>query len=962
MMRRPVLLLLLLLAAGSALLGQIAILSTSPLPPGYVGLPYSYTFTAEVQEGLPAATWSVPSSLGPSLPAGLTLSSNGTLSGTPTVASYPTPYTFTVVAQTGNFTTSMQFQLTVYTPTVTINTTTLPSAVLGQAYAFTLAASSNPAGVTWSVGRPGLPPGMSLSSTGVLSGAPTQLGTFSPLFIATISGTSISTSASIPLTVYTGQVVIQTTSLPQATSGKAYSAALSATPTGLAWSETGTLPVGIAFNTTTGVFSGITTQVGVYPIQVTATLANYASASQNLTLYVNSGTLTISQNSLPPAVQSSPYAGSIAATGGIPPYQWALVSTGNDGLTIGSTTGAVTGTPTAAGNFMLTVTVTDVSGASFTAVVSLFVATPIEVGTTSLPAGTVGVAYSQILLAGGGVSPYSWNLVAGAGALPPGLSLSTAGTLSGTPTANGTSTFTVQVTDSGGRSATRALSLSVSTGTLAITTSSLANGQLAAPYSQTVTATGGTPPYTWTVASGALPGGLGLATSSSGTGVISGMPTGPLGTVAFTLQVTDSNKTTAQKAFTINIALTLTVTTISLPAGTKGTAYPATQILATGGTPPYTWSITSGSLPPGLSLAAGTGAISGTPTATGSTVFTVVVTDSAGATASAQLSITINAATAPLSITTSGTVSAAAGTAFTQALAATGGTPPYTWSATGLPAGLQVSGSSITGTPAASAAGTANVTLTVTDSASNTATGTLTITVAPPAAPAVTLGLISGTPATQASPVLTLQSPYPLAISGALTVSFQSAVGGNPTEVGFVTAGGGLVQTIPFSVTANSLNAVFPNAPVLATGTVAGTITLTVALTTGGANITPTPAPSETIVIGQAPPVIQTVTFGSSSSGLTVTVVGYSTSRQMSTGQFQFYTSSGPLLQPVTVQLSSAFSAWYGSSASNPYGSQFTLTVPFTVSGNATDVTKVNVTLTNSQGTSNSLETVPGAQ
>jgi hypothetical protein len=105
--------------------------------------------------------------------------------------------------------------------------------------------------------------------------------------------------------------------------------------------------------------------------------------------------------------------------------------------------------------------------------------------------------------------------------------------------------------------------------------------------------------------------------------------------------------------------------------------------------------------------------------------------------------------------------------------------------------------------------------------------------------------------------------------------------------------------------------------------------------------------------------VIETVTFSNTGGGLTVTVIGYSTTREIVSGQFQFYTSSGPILSPVTVPLSSAFSTWYSSSASNQYGSQFTLTIPFTVAGNASDVVSVNATLTNTKGNSGSLQSVP---
>jgi len=159
----------------------------------------------------------------------------------------------------------------------------------------------------------------------------------------------------------------------------------------------------------------------------------------------------------------------------------------------------------------------------------------LNITTTSMPDGRVATAYSQQIQATGGVTPYSWSLYSGA--LPSGLSLSSGGLVSGTPTASGTSYFTVQVQDSQNPadSDTQALSIVVYSD-LNITTTSLPNGKKGQAYSQTLQATGGKTPYTWSKISGSLPNGLSLNTS---TGVISGTPR-KAGTSNFTVRCTDS--------------------------------------------------------------------------------------------------------------------------------------------------------------------------------------------------------------------------------------------------------------------------------------------------------------------------------------------------------------------------------------------------------------------------------------
>src|SRR5579863_293955 len=948
MTARRALLLLGWMTAASAAFGQVEITTTSPLPRGFSTLPYTFTFTVLTIPTTTQVTWSLAPASVNSLPVGFNLSPNGTLAGT--TAQYGT-FTFQVTAAIAGFSDTETFSLTLLNPFITISSPPyLANGFVGTFYSQALLGMSNPAGLTWSLASGAqMPPGLSLSPGGLISGNPTASGTYTFLLNVQISGTSISTNQTFIMTVYAGQTSIQTNSLPIAFSGQPYSTIMSGGPTGITWALTGMLPPGITFNQNTGVFGGMTTLTGIYPIQLQANFQNYLSATQALTLYVASGPLALPQPNLAPAVQGSPYQTTVAASGGLPPYQWTFPGTTALGLSIGGSTGIITGTPQTSGNVLLPVILADATGESITQNLTLFIAKPLSVATTSLPNGSIGIPYSQALLPGGGVSPFTWTMT-GSGSLPPGLSLSPGGVISGTPVAGGTYHFTVQVTDAGGRTATASLTISMAVAPLAITTSSLPNGQLTVAYSQPLAASGGVAPYTWSLVSGTISPGLSLNSN----GVISGTPLGPLGLATFTVQVSDSSPPpvlTVQKAFTINIALTLTITTLGLPGGVLNVPY-SQPLAGSGCTTPYTWSISSGTLPQGLQLNSSTGVISGTPTKTGPNLFIVTLADAGGLTAQQQLNISIAPAVAPPSITSSNAFTGTVGTPFSQALTATGGTPPYTWSISSgaLPAGLQLSGAIISGSP--TAAGTTNVNLQVTDSQQQTATQAVSITINLPPTPAIDFPIFTGAPATQPPVSLALHTPFPVDLTGTLSVSFQSAVGGNPTEVQFITSSGGS-STVNFTIAAGSTAAVFPGAPVLATGTVAGTITLTATLSAGGTDITASPA-TETIVSAPSAPVIQSVKFSNTNGSLTVTVIGYSTTREMVSGQFTFAPASGSTLSQsvATVQLGSAFSTWYQSSASNQWGGQFMLTMPFSVSGTAADVSSVSVTLTNTKGTS----------
>jgi hypothetical protein len=187
-------------------------------------------------------------------------------------------------------------------------------------------------------------------------------------------------------------------------------------------------------------------------------------------------------------------------------------------------------------------------------------------------------------------------------------------------------------------------------------------------------------------------------------------------------------------------------------------------------------------------------------------------------------------------------------------------------------------------------------------------------------------------------------------LNGTLSLVFTSAVGGNDPAIQFSSGG----PKVNFTIPAGTTQAVFGQNVLLLTGTTAGSIVVSASVTAGGANVTPTPVPSVTITIAKAAPVITGVTFTTSGTSLVVSVTGYSNTRDMTSGAFQFVAATGSTLTaaPITVNLAAAFSTWYQSQANSSAGTQFTFpeTIPFT--GNVVAIGSVSVTLVNSAGTS----------
>jgi hypothetical protein len=542
---------------------------------------------------------------------------------------------------------------------------------------------------------------------------------------------------------------------------------------------------------------------------------------------------------------------------------------------------------------------------------------------------SVGIAFA----ATGGVPPLVFSL---SGTAPAGTTFSSAGLLSGTATTAGSYPFTVVVTDSAKNTGSKSFTLTVTPLPLTITTTSLATGQAGAAYAAQFAASGGTPPYTW---SGTAGGGLTVSSS----GAVSGTPTAA-GTYTVSVTVTDSSGTKVPGSFTVLVnPSTLKVTTSGLPGGALTAPYSG-SLTATGGTPPYTW--TAGGLPPGITVSS-SGVLSGTPTSPGLFTVTVTVKDSTGVSISASLPMTISVA--PVQITTTGISPPTLGTAFSLAFGATGGAPPYTWTATGLPAGVTFSPTgTLSGT--LGAVGSSSITVTVTDSTGLTASETLTLTVALPAAPVLTFTGLPSTanPATQSTASVTFSATYPVDVTVNLTLTFTPLSGADDPNIQFSTGGRTATLTVKAGTTTSTTTIG------VQTGTVAGTITITTQLLAAGQDITPVPPPTKTIVIGPAAPSITSVTAAVNSTGFTVTIDGFDPTRSVTQVVFTFAAAAGSSLQTSTVTVSAAslFTSWYQSAASIPLGSQFSFTMPFTVTGNVQSITSVTVTLVNSTGTS----------
>ncbi|MBB3858377.1 uncharacterized protein YhjY with autotransporter beta-barrel domain [Xanthomonas arboricola] len=687
---------------------------------------------------------------------------------------------------------------------VVVGPASLPAATAGSAYSQTLSASGGTAPYTFAITAGALPAGLSLSAGGVLSGTPTASGGFNFTATATDSGGSPTSGArAYTLTVAVATTTFPATSLPAGTAGQAYSSALNPATGGVApytYAVTaGALPAGITLNGSSGALTGTPGSVGSFSFSVTATDSTTGTPSQatrSYTLTIAAPPIVVAPSALPSATRGTAYSQTLSASGGTAPYTYALASgTLPAGITLASN-GTLSGTATVEGSFNFTVTATDAGSFTGNQAYTLTVAGPnLVLPASTLPAGTAGQAYSAAITpATGGTAPYTYALTGGV--LPAGVVVDAAtGALSGTPTVAGTFNFTLTVSDSTpspAAQASRSYTLTIAAPVVVIAPTTLPAATRGTAYSQTLSASGGTAPYTYALASGTLPAGITLASN----GTLSGTATVE-GSFNVTVTATDANTFTATQAYALTVAgPNLALPASTLPAGTAGQAYSAAITPATGGTAPYRYALTAGALPNGVIVDAATGALSGTPTLSGTFNFTLTATDSTpspAAQASRSYTLTIAAPVVVIAPTT--LPAATRGTAYSQTLSASGGTAPYTYavSAGSLPAGITLaSNGTLSGT--ATVEGSFNVTVTATDANTFTATQAYALTVAGPnlALPASTLSAGTAGQAYSAAitPATGGTAPYRYALTagalpnGVIVDAATGALSGTPTLSG----------------------------------------------------------------------------------------------------------------------------------------------------------------------------------
>ena len=588
----------------SAVGAPLTVLSGNP-PNGVVGTPYMTVLLAS--GGTAPDTWSV---LAGSLPAGLTISpTTGVISGTPTAQGTST---FTAQATDANGTKATGvFSITITTAAtpLTLTLSTLPSGIVGTPYSATIGVTGGTAPYTCAITGGTLQAGLSLGAGCVVSGTPTASGTVTLIVKATDSSSpAANTSGPITLTIAPLGTSLTVGSLPNGVVGTPYSATLAVTggtaPYTCALSS-GSLPAGLTLGANCLV-SGTPTTVGTASANIKAT----DSSSPALTvtgaepITISASVPTLTTGTLPAGVVGTPYSATIGVTGGTAPYSCVFTSgTLPAGLTLGANC-LVSGTPTAAGTASLVVKAVDSSSPTQTVSgpesITITASAPTLV-ITSPPAGVVGTPYSGTIPVTGGKAPYTCALTAGT--LPAGITLGTNCAVTGTATTAGSTTIAVKATDSSSPSgiSTGPVTLTFTATAPTLTTGTLPNGVVNTPYTATIGVTGGTAPYTCALSSGTLPAGLTLATNC----VVSGTPT-TAGTSVPVVKVTDSSSpaqtVTGPESITITAAVP-TLTVSSPPAGVVGTPYTGT-IPVTGGTAPYSCSITAGTLPAGITLGA----------------------------------------------------------------------------------------------------------------------------------------------------------------------------------------------------------------------------------------------------------------------------------------------------------------------------------------------------------------------
>lgn len=673
-----------------------------------------------------------------STPSHGTASASGTsITYTPTAGySGADSFTYTATNSAGT-STAATVTVTVSVPTLTLSPSpgALPGGTVGTAYSQSISASGGTGPYTYSAS--GLPPGLTMNAGGAITGTPTTAGSYT-VTVNTTDANSATGTGSYTIVVSAQAPVANAVSTTVAanstnnsitlniTGGAATSVAVASTPTHGSATASGTA---ITYTPTAG-YSGSDS------FTYTATNASGTSTAATVTVTVTAPTLVFSPatGALPGGTVGTAYSQSITASGGSGPYNYTATGL-PPGLSINTSTGAITGTPTTNGSYSVTVNTTDANG------VTGSVAYTIAVGAQAPVANAVSAtvaANSTNNLVTLSITGGSATSVAVASTPSHGTATASGTTIRYTPAAgySGADSFTYTATNGSGTSTAATVSITVSAPTLVLSPApgALPAGTVGTSYSQSVSASGGTGPYSYT--SSGLPPGL---TINASTGAITGTPT-TAGSYNVTVNTSDANGATGTASYTIAISVQAPVANaVSLTVATNSINNTVTLSI-TGGA---ATSVAVASSPTNGTAAASGTSITYTPNSGyfGADSFTYTATNAAGTSIAATVSVTVTATPLTFSPAPGALAGGTVGTAYSQTVSVTGGVGPYSYAATGLPAGLSINTSTgaITGTPTTAGSYTVNVTATAANNATSSATYTIAVAAQAPIANAVTL-------------------------------------------------------------------------------------------------------------------------------------------------------------------------------------------------------------------------------
>lgn len=471
----------------------------------------------------------------------------------------------------------------------------------------------------------------------------------------------------------TPELQITTETLPNWTLGVAYSQQLTAANGvgTLTWSDLNGNLAGTGLTlSTSGLLSGTPASAGVISFTAQVVDESKATAQKPLSFTINAA-VQITTSALADWTAGYPLSVQLQSSGGTGTITWNDKNDDLDGtgLTL-SASGLLSGTPVSEGTINFTAEATDPLGSVDEAALGFMVSPAIVITTSGFPNWTAGLAFSAQLTATGGTGTVTWS-DKNSNLSGTGLTLSPTGLLSGTPITTGAINFTAKASDQIGAYSEKALSVYINPA-VNITTVDLPDWTINIAYSQTIVATGGTGGLTFTDKNGDL-APTGLVLNSDGT--ITGTPVSA-GPISFVAKAADAIGAFSERTINFVINAAPEITTADLPNWTAGVAY-SQAIVATGGTGDLAFSDKNGDLAStGLTLNAN-GTVSGTPSGAATVNFTAEVADEVGATTEKAFSFEINPAVA---ITTETLPGGDQEVAYSQALAATGGTGTIVWS------------------------------------------------------------------------------------------------------------------------------------------------------------------------------------------------------------------------------------------------------------------------------------------